>query len=434
MKNSIVINSPEEIEKYEDDLEKIKIWVCSTACGKSYLCSIDDRFYDLDAYRSQLHDSGVENFDEETIPKMYEILDSRKIVLNASHGHFLKFLDDNNIPFVYMYGKSEVEEEYIGRMRRRGSDEEFAQRFGWLISAHYSNRANDNRATFKIEMNKGEFVSDYAWRVFGKPKKYIQFNNFPKDKYKIAFIDIDGTLVDREKNLSDFTIQTLKNLKDEIKIVLASARGFKRIKPFLEMLDLLDRDNYTLAFNGGLILNNAGETIFERFIKKKYLRLLWKYFDENKPDECGFYAFDETVKKKDIANFEDYIEKTPIYKAVCVDSAEKIRALRENMPKNLQEGLEISSSEDSRIEFVPKGITKKGGCLALLEFLGLTKDEMIAIGDGENDTEMFEIASCSVAMCNANETVKAQADFITDSNNDDGVAKALLRILGKEGV
>lgn len=124
----------------------------------------------------------------------------------------------------------------------------------------------------------------------------------------------------------------------------------------------------------------------------------------------------------------------PIYKAVCVDSAEKIQALRENIPKNLQEGLEISSSEDTRIEFVPKGITKKGGCLTLLEFLGLTKDEMMAIGDGENDVQMFEIASCSVAMCNANETVKAQADFITDSNNDDGVAKALLRILGKEGV
>ena len=117
--NQIIINSIQEINPYLDSLKKIKIWVCNTACGKSYLASLDDRFVDLDAYRSQLHHSGVEDFEERTISKMWELIKEDKIILNAAHAYFLKYLEENDIPFVYMYGKPEVEAEYIERMRHR---------------------------------------------------------------------------------------------------------------------------------------------------------------------------------------------------------------------------------------------------------------------------------------------------------------------------
>lgn len=170
MKKQIIINNIEECRMHKQELQKIKIWVCNTACGKSFLSKIDDRFFDLDRYRSELHERGVENFDDLTIPKMYEMIEQGKIILNAAHSHFLNYLSENNLSFVYMYGKPEVQDEYIERMRQRGSSEEFIQRFGMLIASHYPKRAQDKRGTFKIEMNPKEFVSDYTWEVFGEPQ------------------------------------------------------------------------------------------------------------------------------------------------------------------------------------------------------------------------------------------------------------------------
>lgn len=60
----VILNSVQELTSHIKDLKKIRIWVCNTASGKSYLSSIDDRFYDLDSYRSQLHHAGVEDFEE----------------------------------------------------------------------------------------------------------------------------------------------------------------------------------------------------------------------------------------------------------------------------------------------------------------------------------------------------------------------------------
>lgn len=165
---SITITSIKDLTKYRDKLKKIKIWICNTACGKSYLAKVDKRFYDLDAYRSKMMQQGLKDFDDRTIPKMYEILKKGKIVLNSSHVHILNYLDENKIPFVYMYARPECQEEYVLRMRNRGSSEEFIQKFAPMISGHYSERIKDERATFKIEMHPNEYVSDYLLEIFGK--------------------------------------------------------------------------------------------------------------------------------------------------------------------------------------------------------------------------------------------------------------------------
>lgn len=98
----MIINSIEEMKQYLTYLKKIKIWVCNTACGKSYLCSLDDRFFDLDQYRSQLNEIGFQDFEDRTIAKMWEMINSGKIILNAAHSYFLNYLEQNNLPFVYM--------------------------------------------------------------------------------------------------------------------------------------------------------------------------------------------------------------------------------------------------------------------------------------------------------------------------------------------
>lgn len=165
----IVIEDFNDIEKYKDKLKEIKIWVCSPATGKSYLCGVDNRFFDLDVYLSKLPND--ENLENQIIFKMFEIINDGRIVTNASHTFFVNYLSKNNIPYCYVYAKPEAEDEYRQRMLRRGSGQEFVNKFG-NIAERYAYKVKDKKPTFKIELKQKEYLSDYLWRIFGKPKNY----------------------------------------------------------------------------------------------------------------------------------------------------------------------------------------------------------------------------------------------------------------------
>ena len=166
-----IIKEFSEVENYADKLKEIKVWVCSNACGKTFLCQNDDRFFDLDTYRGRMKNK-ISFRDELSINKMYEMIEAGKVILNAPHEYFLRYLDENKIPFVLTYGKLEVEEEYLERMIKRGSDEEFIRTHGHLVSTLYYERSIDERPAIKIEMGKGEFLTDYIVKIFGTPRNY----------------------------------------------------------------------------------------------------------------------------------------------------------------------------------------------------------------------------------------------------------------------
>jgi Cof subfamily protein (haloacid dehalogenase superfamily) len=118
-----------------------------------------------------------------------------------------------------------------------------------------------------------------------------------------------------------------------------------------------------------------------------------------------------------------------IYKVVLIDTENNILNIRNAVSRDIIELFEITSSESTRIEFVQKGITKQQAILTLLNYLNIDKSEMIAIGDGENDISMLELAEMPVAMGNANNEVKKYAKLITDTNDNSGVGKALKQLL-----
>ena len=89
----------------------------------------------------------------------------------------------------------------------------------------------------------------------------------------------------------------------------------------------------------------------------------------------------------------------------------------------------VFRSEPYFLELVPKGIDKARSLAVLLQKLGMTKEEMIAIGDGFNDLSMIQYAGLGVAMANAQEIVKENADFITLSNEEDGVAHVVEKFI-----
>ena len=103
--------------------------------------------------------------------------------------------------------------------------------------------------------------------------------------------------------------------------------------------------------------------------------------------------------------------------------------LEKEMYEHLKDRMGVFRSEPYFLELVPKGIDKASSLSVLLEKLGMTKDEMIAVGDGFNDLSMIQYAGLGVAMANAQEVVKENADFITLSNEEDGVAHVVEKFI-----
>ena len=92
------------------------------------------------------------------------------------------------------------------------------------------------------------------------------------------------------------------------------------------------------------------------------------------------------------------------------------------MSIDLQDIISVYRSEPYFLELVPMGIDKARSLAVLLEKLGMTREEMVAVGDGYNDLSMIQYAGMGVAMANAQEPVRKAADYVTLSNEEDGVA------------
>lgn len=246
--------------------------------------------------------------------------------------------------------------------------------------------------------------------------------------YKLVVLDLDGTLLNDEKEISKYTSNVLKQIKNNTKIVLASARGFWSIKPYLEKLHLLDKENYTISYNGSLIVNNLEQSIVDEEIEENYKKILVDYIKNYNNMEWLVYTYNERIKSKDIDNIEIFMNKNKIYKVVCRADEKTIKTVKNSLPKFIFDLFEITSSTVNRIEFVKKGMTKVNAISKLLDILKIEQNEVIAIGNGENDIEMIKFAGCGIAMKNAPFSVKSSADIITDTNNDDGVGKILFEL------
>lgn len=251
------------------------------------------------------------------------------------------------------------------------------------------------------------------------------------NKIKAIILDLDGTLLDDNKKIGDKTIHYLKQIKNNVKIIPASARQFCTIKPYLENLGLLDENNYTICFNGSLIVNNKESEIFSSHIDKSVVIKIDNFILDNKID-WTYYLYDNRLLRNEISNIEKFANENKIYKIVGVSTTSVINKIRSNLPKEVLENLEITSSELNRIEFVNKGMTKVKAIELLLNKLDIDKENVVAIGDGDNDIDMIKYVGCGIAMSNSPEIVKENADIVTEySNNEDGVYYAIKELLSE---
>ena len=271
--------------------------------------------------------------------------------------------------------------------------------------------------------------------------------------YKLVAIDLDGTLVTDEKELTKRTIEVIKEAtKKGVKIMISSGRSFYRLEKFIDALDLRKENQYTICFNGGMIVENTTkEMVYSKNLDAEEVKELIQLGKTlglpimiyTKDSHC-VEKVPEVVQKNaknikgmnlKIVNFDDmdFSEKQNyIYKVCFIDEPETIIEKRKQISKEMIEKYEITSSVPEYIEIVKKGIKKSEAIKVVMKKYDIKQSEVMAIGDGENDVEMLKFAGLGIAMENAMDDVKEFANDITTSNNHDGVANAIEKYILKE--
>ena len=261
--------------------------------------------------------------------------------------------------------------------------------------------------------------------------------------YKALALDLDGTLMDSNKKLSEVNKEAVwKAIDKGTAVILASGRPMFGVEPVAKMIELDKRGGYILAYNGGNILDcKTGKLIYSREIPSQCISdinnaarannvyALTYYGDrivaESDTDEYvikeAFCNSTDIKKVDDLTAFVDY----QVAKFLVVGVHEKLLPVQKELVDKHGDVLDIFFSEDYFLEIVPKNVAKDASLEALLEQLGLDKSQLIACGDGMNDMSMIKFAGLGVAMENAYPKVKECADYIAASNDDNGVAKVI---------
>jgi Cof subfamily protein (haloacid dehalogenase superfamily) len=260
-------------------------------------------------------------------------------------------------------------------------------------------------------------------------------------------LDLDGTLTDRNKKITPRTKEALFELKRQGGIiVLASGRPTYGVMPLARELELHESGGYILSFNGGRIIDcRTGETVFARELpvssNSRIIRMakehgvnILTYEDDliitpNAGDE--YVEKESTINKlevKEIQDMEAYVQ-FPVVKFLMLDEGDYLAMVEPKVKAALGRDYSVYRSEPYFLEILPKGVDKAASLERLLMKLGMGREEMIACGDGYNDLSMIQYAGLGVAMENAVLPVRLAADYVTLSNNDDGVAHVIEKFM-----
>ncbi|WP_415927344.1 Cof-type HAD-IIB family hydrolase [[Clostridium] scindens] len=260
--------------------------------------------------------------------------------------------------------------------------------------------------------------------------------------YQILALDLDGTLTNSSKEISEPTLKALIEIQEQgKKVVLASGRPTNGVAPLAEQFRLGDYGSYILSFNGGRITNcQTKEIIYNKTLPmdcaKPIYDMVLEYKDQGldlvtyTPDALisgicpnKYTELESRINHMPIIRVDDFlshIKEAPNKFLITGDSA-VISKIQKKIIARFRSYLSVYCSDPFFLEIMPSGIDKAHSLLRLLTSSGLTADEMICCGDGYNDITMIETAGLGVAMANAQPAVLEKADFVTKSNDEDGV-------------
>lgn len=264
---------------------------------------------------------------------------------------------------------------------------------------------------------------------------------------KLIAIDMDGTLLDSQKQLPAENAAALRQAVDKgVKIVLCTGRPKFGVLPYFKELNLPGgQEEYAILDNGCTTYRTQDwsllshtelsvEAIEELTASLAgYEGVCLTFFDQSHYFVLGdqvpeLVAYDAGLvfTKATPVNLETLVESPdPIFQAMFVGEADKLDAFQAAWDQSLSQCCSMVRSQFYLYEALPKGVTKGHALRALAAHLGLKRHEVMAIGDAANDLEMLEFAGLSVAMGNASEEVKALTDHVTADCDHAGVAQAI---------
>ena len=268
--------------------------------------------------------------------------------------------------------------------------------------------------------------------------------------YSIIALDLDGTLTNSEKNITPRTFDALmKAQREGVRLVLASGRPTFGIAALANQLQLADYGGYVLSYNGGRIIDWCEKTvIFSQVVDPKLVPILYDFAEKAQlpivtylpeailasKNEGEYLAEEARINGMPVVIAQNFVEEAMQIaggstKFLIPGEPELLIQLESEMKAALSEQMEVFRSAPFFLELPPKGIDKAQSLQRLLTHLGLERETLMAFGDGFNDLSMIQFAGQGVAMANAVEEVKSIADFVTTSNEEDGIAHALEQLL-----
>jgi len=268
-------------------------------------------------------------------------------------------------------------------------------------------------------------------------------------RIKLIMSDIDGTILDKNHQLDSYLIELMPLLKQcNIPFVLASARSPLGIAPISKELGITD---FPIAcYNGALI--SLGDKILSQYsIDKSELLLLHDFLKKEFPtvsinvysgkdwlvntiDEWVEIEATITGESPKVTSLADFIrdEKTLVHKLLLIDNTDTIQKLQKTLSSIDFPQTDFYLSKDNYLEVTHNQVSKKQALLELANYYQLPLTSIMTLGDNYNDIPMIETAGLGIAMGNAPRDVKTCAKAVTDSNEQNGVSKAIkLHVLDK---
>ncbi len=259
-------------------------------------------------------------------------------------------------------------------------------------------------------------------------------------KYKLLAIDLDDTLLNDDLKISEKNIQAINKAREiGVKVVIATGRPLASAKPYYDLLKL---DSPIIVYQGAIISDiKTNITMYSQEIGLEHgLEII--RFAEQKGIHCNIYlddiiyiekinkwaelyhSFMPNMQMEGVGKLSNFL-KRPTTKIIYVDDHDYLNKIAEEAKQVAGKDINVFMSKPNYLEFTNKHASKGKALEVLADYYKISRKEVIAIGDTYNDLTMLQYAGKSICMGNGPEEVKKAADYITLSNNKDGVAHAI---------
>jgi len=262
-------------------------------------------------------------------------------------------------------------------------------------------------------------------------------------RIKLIAIDIDYTLIGSDLTISDRTKQAIHAAMDAGSMVtLATGRMFRASVPFADELDI---DAPLITYDGALVKTaKTKELYWHKPIPLEDAKKILAYlkglgfhvnvyvndeiYVERLNEEARRYMAHVNVVARPVGNLLEFLNESPT-KLLMMAEPEIVDKMLPELEQRFGAISHVARSLPSYIEFTGKGVTKGSALAELSKRLGIPKDQVMAIGDSENDISMLSYAGIGVAVSNAGDKVKEAADYVAGGISGDGVREAIYRFV-----